>query len=346
MPATRLPIFDGHNDCLLGLTLPERGEGRSFFERSEIGHIDLPRAREGGLAGGLFAIFVPAPPGPDVMDALKRGELQGPLDLGYAQRHASRTAATLFGLEDAGGLRISRTASEIEANMEAGDIAAVLHLEGADAIDPELDALELWYRAGLRSLGITWSRETAFGYGVPFAAGSPDTGPGLTEAGRRLVRRCNALGILIDLSHLNQAGFWDVAELSDAPLVASHSNAHALCPVTRNLTDDQLRAIRDSRGLVGLNFGRGFLHPDGDWEADVPMDMLLRHVDHLLEQLGEGGLGLGSDFDGAQIPGAIGDAAGLPRLTDALLEAGYGHELVERIAWRNWLDLLRRSWGT
>ena len=187
--------------------------------------------------------------------------------------------------------------------------------------------------------------ETIFASGVPFRAGSPDTGPGLSEAGERLVRRCNQLRILIDLSHLNEAGFWDVARISDSPLVATHSNAHALCQVTRNLTDRQLAAIRETDGLVGLNFGTGFLHPEGSWDADLPLDTLLRHLDYLLERLGETGVALGSDFDGATMPAEIGDAAGLPRLLDAMEEAGYGPELIERIAWRNWIDLLRRTWG-
>src|ERR687885_810159 len=120
----------------------------------------------------------------------------------------------------------------------------VLHIEGAEAIDPELEALELWYAAGLRSLGPVWSRPNAFGEGVPFAfPASPDTGPGLTRAGKALVRRCAELGIAVDLSHLNEAGFWDVARLDQGPLIASHSGAHALAAASRNLTDAQLDAV-------------------------------------------------------------------------------------------------------
>ena len=233
MDPVGIPVFDGHNDLLLDLATDGHGQGRSFFERSDRGHIDLPRAREGGLAGGLFAVFVPAPPGAEVDAALRRGELQDALELGFAQREASRVAAGLFRRERAGGLRIARDLAGIESAMSAGSLAAVLHLEGADAIDADLDALEIWVQAGLRSLGITWCRRTLFGEGVPFAAGSLDTGSGLTPIGFELVDRCNALGILIDLSHLNAAGFWDVAGRSRAPLVASHSNAHAICPVTR-----------------------------------------------------------------------------------------------------------------
>ena len=129
-----------------------------------------------------------------------------------------------------------------------GSLAAVLHIEGAEAIDPELDALEVLHAAGLRSLGPVWSRPNLFGHGVPFRfPSSPDTGPGLTDAGKALVRACNELRLMLDLSHLNEAGFWDVAALSQAPLVASHSNAHALCPCSRNLTDKQLDAIRATR---------------------------------------------------------------------------------------------------
>jgi membrane dipeptidase len=340
-----IPVFDGHNDTLLSLAEPGRGQGRSFFERSEHGHIDLPRAKEGGFAGGFFATFVPAPPELNDMEALKRGELQGALELGYASSSAQRIASGLFRLEREGGLEIVRSVAQIEACMSAGRIAAILHLEGADAIDAELDALEIWHAAGLRSLGIVWSRRTIFGDGVPFVfPSSPDTGPGLTEAGGRLVARCNQLGILIDLSHLNEAGFWDVARLSSAPLVATHSNVHALCASSRNLTDKQLAAVRESDGLVGLNFGVGFLHPEGDWEADVGLEVMRRHLDYLIEALGETRVALGSDFDGAKVPSAIGDVTGLPRLFEHLRAAGYDQALLERIAWRNWLRVLDRTW--
>ena len=128
-------------------------------------------------------------------------------------------------------------------------------MEGCEAIDADLAALDVFYAAGLRSLGPVWSRNNIFAHGVPFAFPmSPDTGPGLTEAGERLVKECNRKGILIDLAHITEKGFWDVAKLSDQPLIASHSNAHTLTPVARNLTDRQLDAIRDSKGLAGLNY--------------------------------------------------------------------------------------------
>ena len=153
-----------------------------------------------------------------------------------------------------------------------GTLAMVLHLEGAEAIDPGLSALDAWHAAGVRSLGLVWSRPNAFGHGVPFRfPASPDTGPGLTDAGRALVRRCAELGILVDVSHLNAAGFADVARLAAAPLVASHTACHALCASTRNLTDDQLREIGAQRRHRGDRLRAAFVRADGADDADTPL---------------------------------------------------------------------------
>jgi membrane dipeptidase len=151
--------------------------------------------------------------------------------------------------------------------------------------------------------------------------------------------------MLVDLSHLNEAGFWDVATLSTAPLVASHSNAHAVTPSSRNLTDRQLDAIRDSDGLVGLNFATSFLRPDGRMTAATSLDTMLRHLDHLIGKLGEDRVGFGSDFDGAMIPEAIGSAAGLPKLVDAMRAHGYDDALLEKLGTANWLRVLERTIG-
>src|SRR5215210_386261 len=318
-----IPVFDGHNDTLLNLHLPDRGEGRSFFERSEQGHMDLPRAREGGFGGGFFACYTPNPEddgwteesaltitenGYEVSDAPR-------LDPNYARGFSDELVAGLFRLQSEGGLRVVRTADEIEGCLHDGTVAAILHFEGAENLGPDAGALEELYETGLRSLGLVWSRPNAYAYGVPFRfPSSPDTGPGLTGAGRDLVRECNRLGVLIDLSHINESGFWDVAGLSEAPLVATHSNAHALCPASRNLTDRQLDAIRDSDGMVGVNFAVAFLREDGGESEDTLLETVVRHVDYLVERVGIDGVGFGSDFDGAKVPEKIGDASGLPKL--------------------------------
>jgi membrane dipeptidase len=224
-------------------------------------------------------------------------------------------------------------------------MASILHFEGAEAIDPHLGALETFYNAGLRSLGIVWSRPNAFAEGVPFAfPRSPDTGPGLTDAGCALVRACNELGIMIDLSHINEQGFRDVAKLSNAPLVATHSNAHALCPSTRNLTDWQLDAIRDSGGIVGLNFGVCFLRDDGGDDPEVPIEVMAQQIDYLVDRMGIAHVGFGSDFDGVTIPLEMGDVAGMPKLIGALRARGYDDEALRMIAHENWVRVLSETW--
>jgi membrane dipeptidase len=347
----RLPILDGHNDSLLALARDsERPD--SLLERSTRGHLDLPRAQDGGFAGGFFAIFTPSgrAHGPRRRDIGASYELSFPPtpSLGRAQRFTGALAARLFRDERASGgrLQVVRRVAELESCLERSVLAAIFHIEGAEAVDPGLDALEVLYCTGLRSLGPVWSRPNAFGHGVPFKfPSSPDTGPGLTDAGKALVRACNELGILIDLAHLNLQGFWDVARLSTAPLVATHSNAHALCPSARNLTDEQLGAIRDSGGMVGVNFAVSMLRPDGRPDPETPLEVMVRHFDHLIERLGEDGVGFGSDFDGTIVPNAIKDASGLPRLVEVLRGADYDQALLEKLAFRNWLRVLARTWA-
>ncbi|MBN9232418.1 MULTISPECIES: dipeptidase [Phyllobacteriaceae] len=349
-----IPVFDGHNDTLLKLYQSGQSDvEKLFIEGSPASwHIDLPRARKGGLIGGMFAIF---PPPQEERKAKDDGVISLPSDneplppelpRSVAQESTLAMASILLRLERAGALAICRSAADIRAAMARNTMAAVFHIEGVEAIDTDLVMLDVLHAAGLRSLGIVWSRPNAFGHGVPFRfPSSPDTGDGLTDAGKALVKACNRLKIMIDLSHLNEKGFRDVARLSDAPLVATHSNVHALCPHSRNLTEWQLGAIKDSDGMVGLNYATGFLREDGRMNADTPLEVMVRHIDALLKALGEDRVGLGSDFDGAMIPATIGDAAGLPRLTDALAKHGYGRALIEKIAYRNWLRVLEKSIG-
>jgi membrane dipeptidase len=256
-------------------------------------------------------------------------------------------ATRLFRLESEsdGKLKVVQNIRDLATCIRNGTIASILHFEGAEAIHPSLDDLEVFYRAGLRSLGIVWSRPNAFGHGVPFRfPHSPNTGPGLTAAGKQLVRECNRLGIMVDLSHLNEKGFWDVAKISESPLVATHSNAHALCAQTRNLTDRQLDAIKESDGMVGVNFAVGFLRADGGRDAETPLSEIVRHVDYLVERVGISRVGFGSDFDGATIPAPLGDVSGLPKLISALAKRGYDQKALRQIAYENWVRVLRQTW--
>ncbi len=346
-------IFDGHNDTLLRLWRAGDFEGDRFLDGDGEGHIDLPRSNEGGLRGGFFAVFVPSA---DVVAAFERdGDTAprnipylGPVDTSQARRVAQEISAILLKMarRRPDAVRVCRSAAEVEAAEAQGAMAVVFHMEGAEPIGADLGELEVYYAAGLRSLGPVWSRPNIFGYGVPFCfPAEPEMGPGLTDAGKALVRACNEMGILVDLSHMNAAGFRDIAAITDKPLVATHSNVHALSPAARNLVDWQLDAIAESGGVAGLNFAVGFLREDGHDDAETALTTLVRHLDYLLEKLGENGVALGSDFDGARIPADIGDAAGLPALVGAMRQAGYGDELVDRICWGNWMDILRRTLG-
>jgi membrane dipeptidase len=343
----RIRFVDGHNDVLLALH--KQGAGAAaFLERREDGHLDLVRAREGGFQAGFFAIFVPPEDEPSdwkppVREPPYVAPLAEPIGYEWARREADALIDLLLEIEatSAGEIAVVRSA----ADLEGPTLGAIVHFEGAEPIDPELETLEELYDRGLRSLGLVWSRPNAFAEGVSFRfPGSPDTGPGLTEAGRRLVRACHRLGILVDLSHLNEHGFWDVARLSDAPLVASHSNAHALCAVSRNLTDDQLDEIGRSDGIVGITFHAGMLREDGRVDATTPLSRIVDHVEYVVGRIGVDHVGFGSDFDGAIVIEELGDAAGLPGLVEALRERGYADAEIAKLTHRNWLRVLRETW--
>ena len=341
-----VPIFDGHNDTLLRLEMAERaGNPIAFFEGDDRVQIDFPKAKKGGLAGGLFAMFVP--PYQDKSEKLDMSQRARPIEQGEALNRTLAMMAQAFRLArgSKSNVQICRSSLEIRMAMEDDAMALMLHIEGAEAIDENFNALEVLYAAGLRSIGPVWSRSNIFGHGVPFDfPGSPDSGPGLTALGKELIRRCNHLGVMIDLSHMNEQGFWDVHKISSKPLVATHSNVHALCQTRRNLTDKQLDAISESDGLVGLNYAVGFLRPDGDkFNKDVALDLMVDHLAYMVEKLGEDGVALGSDFDGATVPQQIGTAAGNQALVEQMRKREFGEVLIEKISYRNWIAMLEKT---
>lgn len=318
-------ILDGHNDLLL-----RRWRGQRPI------HLDLDTARAAGFVGGFFALFAPSGPSPADHAEVSAYDLPPP-DVISREEATAIVEAQLALLE----LPLARKPKDFAEDR----VTAILHMEGAEALAPELTDLESWYERGLRSLGPVWSRPNAFGEGVPFVfPASPDLGSGLTARGKALVHACNRLGILVDLSHLNEAGFWDVASASLVPLVATHSCAHSLCPSSRNLTDAQLDAIGASGGVVGINFASAFLRADGADDEDTPMTEIVRHVDYVADRIGVDHVAFGSDFEGARIPAELGGAAGLPRLVE-LLGARHGDDGVAKITYRNWLRVLEATWN-
>lgn len=308
-------VVDLHVDTLLDIQAGRRTLG----ERSARGHVDLPRLREGGVGVQVFAAFI-AP----------QEEARG---LGRALEllRAFHTAVAANSTQ----ISLVTTVEEIEQMRRAGRIAAVLSIEnGGDALARDVRILDEFYRQGVRMLGLTWSNSNALGDGEM----GRDHG-GLTDLGRAVLRRMGELGIIVDVSHLSEAAFSDTMRTTRGPLVASHSNAAALRPHPRNLTDEQLRAIAARGGVVGINFYPGFL-------GEATLERVLDHIDHMVKVMGIDHVALGSDFDGIpQTPRGLEDVSRLPNLTAGLLRRGYTTEQIHKILGANALRVFRQVWA-
>lgn len=312
-------VFDAHCDTLHDVLAGKRRLG----ERSDEGHLDLPRMREGGVTAQIFALF----PGREYLshDAARRALCL--LDAFYQEQEANPDTLILI-----------TTAADIEQAKEEGKVAAVLGLEGAEALEGELGLLRVFYRLGVRNVGLTWNPRNRAGYGVK------SENKGLTEFGVELVQELNRLGVMIDVAHLAPAGVRDVLALSEGPVIASHANAKALCPHWRNLSDEQLEAIAEKGGVVGVTFVPAFLDPD---EHLASLERVLDHIDHIVSVAGVEHVGLGSDFDGfsGQQTKGLEDVTKLPKITVGLLQRSYDEEEVHRILGGNFLRVFRQVVG-
>lgn len=352
---SKIRIFDGHNDMLIKLNAAGQTGKNAFFDGSSDGQLDLPKARKGGMAGGLFGIFTPPPKTAEKKDKDRYSSVEdkpkNALDHTYASTYTNAVIDFAHDLErrSNGAVKIVRNYHDLEQAIKNDVLAMVLHFEGAAAIKEDLSDLQDYYDRGLRSLGLVWSRPNAFAHGVPFKyPHSPDTGPGLTDAGKKLVAACNELGIVIDLAHLNEKGFFDVASLSRHPLAVSHTGAHALCPSTRNLTDAQIDAVGASGGTIGVVFAPFIVdyktNDDGTVDNNMPITQLVKHIDYIASRIGVDHVSLGSDFDGAKMPEELPDASHLQKLIDALRQNGYADDAIEKIAHKNWLRVIKETW--
>jgi len=320
-------FFDGHNDVLTRLA--ENGAA-TFIAGTDRTQLDLRRCRAGGFAGGLFAIWMKSKAGV-------------PIDHAEAEAFTHRIidqADRLAGQGDQ--VRLVRSVGEIDQAMADDRLAIAPHIEGAEAIAPDLSNLDAFIERGVRSIRLVWSRPCAFGQGIT-GPGTAD-GEGLTDAGRALVRACNERRVLIDLSHLNDTGFRDVAAVSAAPLVASHSNARSLCDCPRNLTEDQIKVIAESGGIIGMNFCTSFLADDGKPETTT-IGHIADHASYIADRVGVEHVALGSDFDGCEVPADLRDVTGMPKLFDALVLRGWSDADLAAFAWGNWRRVLLETWG-
>ncbi len=321
-------VIDTHCDALGSVVKGERRLG----ERSARGQFDLPRAVEGGITAELLAIFLHDPgPGSCMRQTIRY------LDAFHREVEAFPDMAIA-----------ATRADDILRAKDEGKVALILSMEGAEALEGDLNFLRICHRLGLRSLGLTWNRRNEAADGV----GELRTGGGLSEFGVQLVKECNRLGILIDMAHLSPAGVEDVLELSESPVVVTHGNCYELWPGNRqvpwprhrSLTDAQLEAIGAKGGVVGVTAVPAFL---GDDEKRAPLSTMLDHVDHMVKVMGEDAVGIGTDFDGvrdARVEG-LEDASTIPHLTMGLAERGYSRETIRKILGGNFLRVFRQVIG-
>ncbi|MEN6670322.1 dipeptidase [Psychrobacter sp. B38] len=346
---TQPVIFDGHNDLLTRLWLSSAVDPvHDFIHGSLPGHLDLKRCQQTNWLGGLFSIFLPpyAYVQNNHPDKLSNPSSQDftPQEIVDICCEQLALAQQLEALSE-GQIQICTSLAQIQACQQNQQLAIILHLEGAEflAIKPEL--LDVFYNAGLRSIGPLWNRKSLFGDGlnVPFPH-SPDTGSGLTDQGKDLILECSQKGMLIDVSHMNERAFWDTLETINQPIVATHSNAHALCTQARNLTDRQLAAIKQSDGMVGVNFDVAFLRADGQRNTQTSLDVIVDHLEYLIDHLGEDHVGFGSDFDGCLLPDELSDISQISMLIERMQQRHFSDALIEKVTSKNWFRVLGKIW--
>ncbi len=290
--------------------------GRSLAKTSGHGHVDLPRLRQAGIKVQFFALF------PDRVYYPGRTLQQVLRLLDYATESFR---------EDA-GITVIRTRHDLQRCLATETLGAVLTVEGGEPLEGEIRILRALYHLGVRGLGLTWNNRNELADGV--AEGQ--TGGGLTGFGRQVVQEMNRLGMIIDVSHLSEPGFWNVLELSSVPVIASHSNCSAVWDHRRNLKDCQIKAIAEKQGMVGVSLVPQFVGPQG-----AGLSALIEHIDHICSLVGDEYVGFGSDFDGSEdLICGVDDVTDFPVLVDCLRGRGYSEDSVARICGRNCLRVL------
>ena len=320
-----MKVFDLHCDTLSALRRAE-GEGRPLsFVHNDL-HIDLEKLEAGGYMLQCFAAFVDLGGGEDPLAAaLEQIELFGRVMAACPDRIAPVYAA-----------------GDIARNAAAGRISAMLTVEEGGCCKGSLGVLRLLYRLGVRMMTLTWNYDNCLAASNVKEEGPalwpcpPDTEHGLTERGLAFLAEMERLHMIVDVSHLSDKGFWEVAEHSTRPFAASHSNCRALAPHCRNLTDEMIRAMAERGCIAGLNYCPAFLDDQSDPAAcRSTAGLIARHAAHFKQVGGAGMIALGSDFDGIGGQLEMADCSKLPLLERALGQEGFTDDEIEGIFWRN-----------
>jgi len=314
-------VIDTHCDTLMAY-LPQRGRPkRTLGERSEHGHIDLPRMIDGGVTCQTFAIYTGNKP--IVPDATLKS--------------LKMTDVFYEGIEANEGIVAVTSADEIVAAKKAGKTTGLLSIEGAEPLMGDIGLLRVFYRLGVRMLSFAWNFRTPFADGLNARRSESK----LPELGVQALEEMDRLGMIFDVSHLTDSNFWDVADVMKGSFIASHSNCREIADVARNLTDDMIVALADHGGVMGLNFGAGFVHRE-----NATVATLVDHVDRIVKVAGIDNVGLGSDFDGVgRLPEGINDVSDLPNITRELVKREYSDEDILKFLGGNHLRVFREVIG-
>lgn len=302
-------------------------------------HTDLARLRRGGVDAVFFSIFV---------HPKYKGSEGGLSGRAHAMIDALEAQLELH----ASDLELATSAGDVRRIAREGKIAALMGLEGGDAIEHKFDKLRALHARGVRYMTLTWSNT----HNWADSSSDERRHGGLTPFGRDVVREMNRIGMVVDVSHCSDETFWDVVDVARAPIIASHSSARSLVDNPRNMSDDMLRAVGENGGVVMVNFGGSFVDPRkaSYWKiasdvithfgpSPVPLEMVVDHIDHVARVAGMDHVGLGSDFDGTLfMPEGLSDVSGFPNVTAALLARGFSEADVRKILGGNALRVLEQ----
>ena len=308
-----MTFVDAHCDTIT--TIMKTGEAL----KSNTGHIDMDRLKKYDSFVQFFAAFISP-------EQAKMGALRRALDIIdklYREIEINKN-----------DIMLCRDYNDIANAIKSRKVAAVLTIEGGEALEGSLAVLRMLYQLGVRAITLTWNYRNQIADGVADSV----TKGGLTPFGREVVAEMNRLGMLVDVSHLSESGFWDVISLSSSPIIASHSNAKKICSHSRNLTDEQLLALKKNGGVTGINLCPYFIVNEGKAE----IKHVISHIEHIVGLTGEDTLGLGTDFDGIdETPVGLEGVQSFSDLINELLKLNYSEALVNKIAGENFLRVLK-----
>lgn len=298
--------------------------------------VDVNRLRECGAMAQFFAMFLPQKNEPGWFGVDEMPDPEVLMEQMYQIYQNTLEACSSY-------LAPARNYAEFEANRRAGKISAFLTIENGYLVRSEMANVKMLYDMGVRLITLTWNDPNCFGY---CHCGQPEEMQrGLTDFGKEAIEYMSELGMLIDVSHLSDGGFYDVAEHAKRvgkPFVASHSNCRALSPATRNLTDEMIKTLANCGGVAGLNFEPTFLNAD-ETDSWSRVERMCDHVLHFIDRGGVECVGIGTDFDGISGQFEIEDCTGMPMLFEALHRRGLSEDVIERIAYQNVVRVIRES---